>query len=198
MMNQHIERLWLRIQNVIAAARTTTTDDSGAVQAMQLRFHPLQTMDGVPRLAEYGFQSNPPHGTDAVVLFMSGDRSKGTIVATNNQTYRMKGLGTGEVAISDDKGQSVYLSASGIRIDGGGLPITINNAPSIAMEAAVITLTGAIVLDGPVTSGTSAGAGPAHLTGPVTVDGDVTANGKSLHNHTHTSGGAGSPTSPPL
>src|SRR5581483_6754840 len=72
-----------------------------------------------PSLAEYGFQSLPPAGSDVVLLCLAGDHTEGVIVATGNQTYRMRGLADGEVAISDDKGQFVYLSADGIRIDGG-------------------------------------------------------------------------------
>ncbi|WP_197520270.1 phage baseplate assembly protein domain-containing protein, partial [Paraburkholderia tropica] len=73
--------------------------------------------------AEYGLTSNPPSGTLAVIGFKNGDRNDGIVIATSNAKFRMTGLATGEVAIHDDKGQSVYLSAAGIVVNGGGNPI---------------------------------------------------------------------------
>jgi phage gp45-like len=57
----------------------------------------------------------------------------------------MKGLATGEVAIYDDSGQSVYLSAAGIVVDGGGKPVEITNTPQITADTPLLRCTGDIL-----------------------------------------------------
>jgi phage baseplate assembly protein V len=163
---------------------------------MQIKLSQLQLNDNVTRLAEYGLNSNPPIGTDCAVLFLAGDRSSGIVVATNNQTFRMRALASGEVAISDDKGQHVYLSADGIRINGGGLPISIMDTPSLSVVAtAAINLTaptvivnGALQVNGPIVQAapSDGGATASTLIGPLTVTNDVIASGTSVHGHHHT------------
>lgn len=143
-----VSALWRRLLLVIGRGRLTALDDSGAVQKVQVKLGADEIIDGVPRLAEYGFQSMPPAGSDAVLLFIAGERTNGVVVACGSQTYRMRGLADGEVAISDDKGQSVYLSAAGIRIDGGGLPIAISNATKVTVDAPAVEMTGNLTVLG--------------------------------------------------
>lgn len=154
-----ISNLWRRVLLAIGRGRVRTVTDTGNVQVLQIKAGADETLDGVPRLAEYGFQSSPPAGSDAVLVFVAGERSNGVVIACGNQTYRMKSLATGEVAISDDKGQSVYLSAAGIRVNGGGLPLTINNTPHVTVTADALT-----------------------LNGPTTINGDAVINGRTTHN----------------
>ncbi|MDE1715753.1 phage baseplate assembly protein V [Chromobacterium amazonense] len=135
-MIQQIERLARRVWMLLGRGRTTTpANDGGPVQVLQVQLGRDETRDHLRRLAEYGFTSHPPVGTDAVVLFPLGDRNNGVVVGTNHQGSRMKGLVPGEVAIFDNRGQSVYLTASGIVINGAGLPLTINNAPTVTVNA---------------------------------------------------------------
>ena len=116
-------------------------------------------------MQHYGFQSFAPDGFGAVVSFLGGERTAGVVTATVHQKYRFKPLKAGEVCISDDKGQSIYLSASGITINGGSLPIAVNNAASVTVNDCNVNVQ----------------------------NGDVIANGISLLNHVHsgvTPGGA--------
>ncbi len=128
-------------------------DDGGAVQFVQMQLSQSETRDRTPRIAEYGYSSNPPDGADAVAVFLGGDRTNGVVIACGHQAYRMRGLASGEVAISDDKGQSVYLSAAGIVINGGGHPVTITNAPKITADSPLMHCTGDIRCDGQITAG---------------------------------------------
>jgi phage baseplate assembly protein V len=137
-----IERMYRRILMVVGRGRIKTGRDDGPAQLLQVRLGQLETVDNIPRLAEYGFQSMPPADTDAIVLFAGGNRSDGVIIATGSQKYRMRSLKTGEVSISDDQGQSVYLTRTGIVINGGGFPITLENAPTITLDSAHVKVTG--------------------------------------------------------
>lgn len=126
MIEAAIQRIIQRIQHVVGRGRVTTGNDAGNVQLLQVKLGADEVRDNTPRLAEYGLTSMPPVGSDAVVVFIGGDRSNGAIVATGHQASRLKGLAPGEVAIYDDQGQSVYITRAGIVINCAGKPMTIN------------------------------------------------------------------------
>ncbi|MDN7814918.1 phage baseplate assembly protein domain-containing protein [Burkholderia vietnamiensis] len=144
-MKAYLDRTARRVMSALARGLVKVVNDSGGIQLMQVKFNPLQTNDNLPRCAEYGFTSNPPEDSDAVVAFAGGDRSNGVVIATGNAKYRMKQMATGEVAIHDNIGQSVYLTATGIVINGGGNPLTITNATKIRAETLRLECTGDIV-----------------------------------------------------
>lgn len=146
------ERLWRRLLLAVGRGRIASVDDAGQVQKMQVKLGSDETIDAIPRLAEYGFQSRPPVGSDAVLIFVAGERSNGVVIACGNQTFRMRSLESGEVAISDDKGQSVHLSADGIKVNGGGLPVNITNTPQVTIDSADVQMTGRLTVDGDILS----------------------------------------------
>ncbi|NUB13705.1 phage baseplate assembly protein V [Azospirillum brasilense] len=129
-----IDRLWSRLCMAIGRGRITAVADTGPVQMLQVRLGQDELRDGTPRLAEYGLASHPPAGTDAVLVFVAGDRSMGVAVATGHQGSRPRGLRPGEVAVYDDLGQSVHLTRDGIVIQGAGKPITITGTPKVRLE----------------------------------------------------------------
>jgi phage gp45-like len=157
-----MQDLYWRLQRLLGRGRGRVTSDDGPIQLVQIELNALETRDNVPNVQQFGFASYPPDGFTAVVTFVAGDRTSGAVVATSHQTYRFK-LKPGEVALSDDKGQSIYLSAAGIRIEGGGLPIEIHGAPTVTVKDGDVIVSG----------------------------GDVIANGISLENHVHTGVKAG-------
>lgn len=144
-MLDQLNRLSRRILLVLARGAIALVDDSKPVQTLQVRVNSLELIPDVPRFAEYGLTSNPPVGTQAVIGFKNGDRNDGIVIATSNAKYRMTALVTGEVAIHDDKGQSVYLSAEGIVVNGGGNPITLTNAPEVIADTLLLKCKGDIV-----------------------------------------------------
>ncbi|MBD3813988.1 MAG: phage baseplate assembly protein, partial [Betaproteobacteria bacterium] len=111
------QKLYLRLLSLLGRGRITLVDDSGGTQTLQIVLGPLETRDALPRMAEYGFTSNPPADTDAVMVCIGGDRSRGIVIATGHQVYRLKSLAPGDVALYDDLGQKVHLTRSGIVID---------------------------------------------------------------------------------
>jgi phage baseplate assembly protein V len=163
-MSEGVHRIWERLLHLVGLSRVTLVDDSGPVQQMQVQFRREEVRDNVPRLTEYGFQSNPPAGCDAVVLHLGGDRSSGIVIATGSQQYRLTGLASGEVAISDNRGQKVYLTQAGIVVEGGGLPMTFRNAPSALFDIPSVRFTGNVQIDG-----------TEHVDGTITSDISVTA-----------------------
>ncbi|CAN7422613.1 phage baseplate assembly protein V [Paraburkholderia hospita] len=140
-----LNRLARRILLLMARGAISLVDDTKSVQTLQVRLNALELIPDVPRYAEFGFTSNPPDGTQALVAFKNGDRNDGFVIATSNAKYRMTGLASGEVAIHDSRGQSVYLTDAGIIVNGGGNPITFTNAPEMIADTPLLKCKGDIL-----------------------------------------------------
>lgn len=146
-----INRLYRQVLLMIGRGRLTLTDDSGVVQYDQVRLGENELRDNVPNVQQYGFSSNPPVGTDAILAFIAGDRSNGCIIATNNQTYRIKNLMQGGVAVYDMYGNKIIMDQTGIRlnspisfasdVNGYGQRITYNGGASWTIDSYTIGAT---------------------------------------------------------
>lgn len=210
MNSDGIRRLWHRVQALVGRGRLTLVNDAGVVQLVQSRIIGDEVKDDIPRFLDYGFVSVPPVGTDSIVLFMAGERSMGIVIATNNQTFRMRSLANGEVAIHDDKGRFVLLAAAGIHVQGKDSPITVDTTSNIVATAGGdITATaggditldasgdillragGTIKLQAPTvdveTTTLTMNATAAHLTATTTITGNTSTFG-ALTNNGHNAG----------
>ena len=183
-----IERIYRRIMLMVGRGRIKIGSDDQSVQKQQVKMGQFETFDDIPRLSEYGFNSMPPAESDAVLVFVGGNRLDGVIIATGNQTFRMRSLKPGEVSISDNLGQSVYLSQAGIVVNGAGLPMMFTNTPEVTFDTPLVHMTGDANIDGNLTVG-----GNANVTGNVVAKGDVSDHSnKSMagmrqvfNSHTH-------------
>jgi len=122
-----MEKLYHGLMNFLGLGWGIVSSDDADTQKVQVKFNQMETKDNIPRYAEYGFQSFPPDGHNALVLFFGGNKSTGVVVATHHAQSRVKNLKKGEVCISDDQGQQVFLTRNGISlIDKSGATITLN------------------------------------------------------------------------
>lgn len=178
-----LSSLYWRIRRALGRGRGIVQDDTGPVQIVQLQPSDLETFDGMPRLAEYGLQSVPPDGWDGVAVFFSGDRSSGVVIATNHQKYRVRSLKKGEVCLSDNQGQQVYLSQSGITVkDKAGSTVVMNGDGTGSMTFA----------QGLTLNANTKIVGTLEVTQDITADTDVVISGVGSvkgHNHTDPQGG---------
>lgn len=148
-MSSALERLYGRLVSLVAIGRITATtalQDRGLRRA-QLRIDEAEARDATPLLAQYGLATRPQPGAQAVVLFLTGDRSRGLVIATNDARYQLE-LAEGEVALHDDLGQRIHLTQQGIVIDGGGRAVRIQGAPEVIADTAQLTVTGDVVAGG--------------------------------------------------
>ncbi|MBR7961255.1 phage baseplate assembly protein [Burkholderia vietnamiensis] len=130
-----LERVARRVLLSLARALVTTVNDAGGVQMMQVKLNGLETRDNTPRVVEFGLTSNPPVGSDAIVVFLGGDRSNGVVLGTNHQPSRPKTLAPGETMVYSQDGKYVYLTASGgIVIEAKGQPVTVNDASNVTVN----------------------------------------------------------------
>ena len=145
-----------RVQLMIGRAILSAISDAGKIQTAQAQLLADEVQDDVERIQEYGFASVPLPGAEGVVVFVGGNRDHGLLIATDDRRYRLVGLEAGEVALYDDLGQKVHLTRSGIVIDGGGLPVTVQNTPSVTFDTPTVTATGNL-----------------HVNGNIVADGDI-------------------------
>ncbi|WP_420996246.1 phage baseplate assembly protein V [Cupriavidus sp. 30B13] len=87
----------------------TRVDSGGAVQFIQGEGVAGETLQDNELFQHYGYTSNPPNGTMAVILPVGGKTSHGIVIATEHGSYRLKALKPGEVAIYTDEGAKIVL-----------------------------------------------------------------------------------------
>ena len=132
-MNQNLKKAAVRIAGMLGIGRITSQKDSGEIQQAQYQT-PLEVASA-PRMADFGFSSGLPVGTDVVIAFIGGDRSSPVIIASNHQGYRRTGLNEGETAIYNKWAIEVLLTEKGVFIDAKGKDVEVNNATNVTINA---------------------------------------------------------------
>ncbi|MHB2189764.1 phage baseplate assembly protein domain-containing protein [Serratia marcescens] len=129
-----LRQLGRRVAMMIGLGKITGYGDAGGIQKLQYQT-PLEVKGDTPRMAEFGFSSGLPVGTDVVLAYLGGDRSSAVIVASNNQQYRQSGLKSGETLIYNQWGMFVKLTEDGIEVEAKGKPVTVANATTVIVTA---------------------------------------------------------------
>lgn len=128
--------LAMRVSNMLARGKLTAVKASGKMQSLQLNLLDGESKARLEHFEPYGFTSHPhPGSAEAAVAFLDGDRSHGIVLVVADRKYRLTGFEQGEVAIHDDLGQKVHLTRDGIVVRGAGLPMVVEDTPSITFRA---------------------------------------------------------------
>lgn len=169
----------------------------GGVQKIQVEGLDGETVQDLEHAENFGFTSNPPAGSDCVVVPLGGKTSHGIIVTTTNGAYRITGLSDGETAVYNADGAKMVLKKGRvIEIDCDKLNIKAPNGVNITSEkvecSAVLTAQGQINGNGGMAvqggNGTTF-TGNVNMVGDLHTTGELTNNGKnvgSTHKHTET------------
>jgi phage baseplate assembly protein V len=153
--NRLLSSLSRRLRLLIARAVVTAIDDSGRIQAAQVRLLDGEVRDEVEILHQYGFTSIPPGKREGLYFSVGGDRDHGVMVCVADREFRLGNLEPGETAIHTDedmaagqhrvhfkRGQEIHLIAgdSSMVMTPSGITLTIG-ASRIALTAGAITIT---------------------------------------------------------
>lgn len=164
------------------------------IQKVQVSGLADETLQDVELMQQFGLTSVPPAGTQVVVLPMGGETTHSIVIATENGSFRVKNLKSGETAVYDESGSTIILKQGRlIEIDCDILKITATTKVEISSPVVetdrVFTAQGQINGNGGMAiqggSGASFTGNVTQTKGSFTTDGDVTANGTSLVSHTH-------------
>lgn len=172
-------------------------NSTDSIQIAQVSGLSDEVLQEVENIQHFGFTSNPPPGTEAVILPLGGDSSHGIVIATENGAYRIKSLAPGEVAIYNQSGASITLkNGKVIAIDcdqlninaTAGVDITTPNinCSEQLTAAGQINGNGGMAIQGG--SGASFSGSISQTNGSYNTTGDVTASGVSLTGHDHAAG----------
>ncbi len=87
---------------------------AGGVQQIQVEGLEGETVQDLEHAENFGFTSNPPAGSDCVVVPLGGKTSHGIIVTTTNGAYRITGLAEGETAVYNADGAKMVLKKDSV------------------------------------------------------------------------------------
>lgn len=160
----------------------TLVKAAGAVQFVQLDGVHSEQLQDSELFQHFGYTSNPPAGTMAIVLPLGGKTSHGIIVATEHGTYRLKNLASGETAIYNQWGDHVLLRADRRMQVVSALAVDITT-PTVNMSGD-LNVAGSIVAQHDISDAAATGA-------------KSMAGMRSVYNgHTHTDPQGGSVAAP--
>lgn len=155
-----IERLTYRIRGLLGVGTIQLIDDSAPTgQTAQVHYGFIgpvpEIKNGVAMNHNYGFSSNPPPGASVVTLSLSGLRTEtigiGTVAPipgsqTGNLT-RPLNLLPGESMQYGPAGAQIYLSAAGITVNAGSLPVVVNAAGQVVTVTSKQTVINGVTID---------------------------------------------------
>lgn len=178
------ERIHRKLAGIRQAFRgvITLVNAAGAVQLVQLDGVSGERLQDAELFQHFGYTSNAPAGSMAIVLPLGGNTAHGIIIATEHGTYRLKNLASGETAIYNQWGDHVTLKADRRMQVVSSLAVDITT-PTVNMSGN-LNVAGNIVAQGDITD--SAATAPKTMSGMRTV----------FNGHTHTDPQGGSVAAP--
>ena len=142
--------------------------------------------DEVPHVQEYGFATHPIPGAEPFAVRVGASADQAVAILVADRRYTLRGLAEGEVALYDDRGQTVRLGRDGIHVSATGV-CNITSSGVTTVEGSSIKLgdnaTDALVKNTPFAEWATSHTHTAGSTLTVTVGG-------TLYNVTGQTGGA--------
>ncbi len=131
-----------RVRLMVGRCIIAAVNGGGTIQVAQVNLMADETIDDIPIIQQYGFSSGPLPGSEAVAVFLGGQRDNGVIIATDDRRYRIKVL-NGEVAIYTDEGDSIHLKRGRV-MEMTTQTLNINATTAVNFNTPMITTNGAI------------------------------------------------------
>lgn len=132
-----IRRIGNRLRLVVARAVLGLVNDAAKLQAVQVTLQAGVVRDKVERFQQYGMTSVPLPGAEGIALAVGASTDHTVVINVDDRRYRLTGLQGGEVALYDDLGHKVYLTRTGIVIDGAGQQVLMQNLTKLRVEAGI-------------------------------------------------------------
>ena len=177
----------------------TLVKAAGNVQLLQVDGLSGEQLQDNELFQHYGYTSNPPPGTMAIVLPVGGKTSHGIIVATEHGTFRKKNLASGEVAIYTDEGDYLVMNrgriirvVAGTQVEVTAPLVTLVCSTKVRLDTPLVEVTGNLTVTGQISGSggfsiSGGGGTTATINGNIATTGTITNNGKNIGStHVHT------------
>lgn len=121
----------------------TLVDDTKDIQEVQLSALAGETLSRVPRVQNFGFASNPPKDSEAIIVSLGAQRENVVVVTADNRKVRFKNLAPGECAVYTDDGTVIHLKKGGL--------VDVIAATKILVQCPEVEFTGNVKIGGNLT-----------------------------------------------
>ncbi|GCE89431.1 bacteriophage protein [Komagataeibacter diospyri] len=137
-MISSVMRTMRRVMMMVGIGRLLAdTNENRSTPTVQAALAAGEIRGDVPLMQEYGLASRPVPGSDAIIIFVGGDRTRGIAIATGDQRGRPTDLQPGEVCLYHPRtGSRIWLKADG--------SIALNPANGKTAVTGDLTATGTI------------------------------------------------------
>lgn len=112
-LDKLIAPLKRRVAMLAGRCVVNLVNDALKMQGVQISLLADETLDGVERLQNYGFTSNPQPGAEGLAVSVGGFRSQCVVIAVDDRRFRLTGLAPGEVAMYTDQGDKIVIKRGG-------------------------------------------------------------------------------------
>ena len=117
-----ISKLSTRVKNSTGKMLIDNVKDNNEIQLVRITSsieadanedEESDVQDNVERIQNYGITSNPPRGSETVVVNIGGNKDHTVAIVTDSGEFRIQSLESGEVCIYSRFGQKILLSNTG-------------------------------------------------------------------------------------
>ena len=142
----------MRIMHLITRGILTAKNAARKLRTIQCELFGGDVRDNVEDFEPYGLTCEPMPGAEVLAVSIGGDREHTICICHPDRRCRPTGLQDGEVCLYDWKGRKVFLSASGIQVDGVSDPVTVKTSASVEIDAPTVHCSGNLNVDGTITA----------------------------------------------
>lgn len=114
-----LEPLRRKLMLLIGRCILAAVNNSEKTMKIQITGLKGETGSDIERYQEYGFEAYPKKDSEALVLFIGGNRDQGVAVCIHDKRYRPTDLSEGDVCVYDYRGQRITLNQNGVKILAG-------------------------------------------------------------------------------
>lgn len=133
-----------RIFLMLARGVINNSNDDGVLQTHDLDLLAGEQRSDVETLQHYGIDYRPPDGSEALAVFLTGNRDNGMVIATKHresrESVRPNALEKGELIIYTDEGDYVYFKRNREIIVNCGNKLTANVTNDVEVNTARVTV----------------------------------------------------------
>ena len=147
-----------RLRLMVGRGVVRLVDDAYGRQRVQVAVLDGELADQIERFQDYGLTSNPPAGSEAIVLNVGGSRDHAVAVCVEDRRFRLRSLKPGEVALYTDEGDVIHFKR--------GHEILISSR-SVKVAASDVIFSGSVSVDGNLSTKTGASGAFTTLAGQV-------------------------------